>query len=232
MASPFELPDDYLRALGRVSSSFSRLEVLVSFSIWNLLGTDQRLAQICTAQVTFKGLLDLLGSLAKERMTETEFLEIRKAIAASDKAAIERNELAHAVWGVGIGTQAGTVSQSRSRASRKGFSYERRPVTAGDLEGVADRIDATCELAGRAFGATLKYAVPTHSLKLCDVALKLAKDESDEAEAIAQLLSITPAIADDQWFKLAQSHCLTRYDYDEAIRKRAAKLLSTALDEN
>ena len=91
MESHSELPDEYLRALGRVASSFSRLEGLISFSIWNLLGTDQRLAQISTAQVNFRGILDLLASLAKERMTEAEFSDVKKAITESDMAARERN---------------------------------------------------------------------------------------------------------------------------------------------
>jgi len=166
-------------------------------------------------------------------MTEAEFLEVRKVIAESDKAAIARNEIAHASWGVGIGLQTGVVSRFRSRVRRKGFSFEHRPVTAGDLEGIADRIDATHELAGRAVGATLKYAAPAHSLKLCDEAVRLAEGETDEAEAIAQLLGITGAIVESEsWFKLAHSHCLTRDNYDEATRNRAVELLSTALDEN
>ena len=142
-------------------------------------------------------------------------------------AARERNEIAHASWGMGIGTQTGVVSRSRLRTSRKGFSYEHSPITAEDLEGVADRIDATYRLVGRTFRATLKYAAPAHSLKLCDQALRLAVSELGQAEAIGELLTITGATVESEaYFKLAQSHCLTRDPYDEAARKRAAESLS------
>jgi hypothetical protein len=54
-----------------------------------------------------------------------------------------------------------------------------------------------------------------------------------QAEAIGELLIITGATVESEaYFKLAQSHCLTRDPYDEATRKRAAELLSRALEEN
>jgi hypothetical protein len=218
MSPHIQLGDDYLRAIGRITVNVSQLEAYVSFSIWNLLGTDQRLARACIARTSFQNQLHLLASLARERMTQQEVKQVDEFIKKASDAELKRNDITHSTWGMGIGTETGTVSRSRETISRRGFSYRLQRLTARDLDKVADLIEEASESGSKMLGMTLKCAVPLHSLTLSDLALGLARSGADESTTISQLRSVTGAVTESKTeFKLAEAHCLARED-EEVIK--------------
>jgi hypothetical protein len=219
MCPRIQLGDDYLRAIGRITVNFSLLETYVSFSIWNLLGTDQRLARACLARTSFQNQLHLLASLARERMTQQEVNQMDGFIKKASDAELQRNEITHSSWGTGIGAETGTVSRSKETIGRRGFSYRYQRVSARDLEKVADLIKEASESGSKMLGMTLGYAVPLHSLTLADLALRLARSDADEPTSISELRSVTGAVTESETeFQLAEAHCLAR-EGEEAVKQ-------------
>jgi hypothetical protein len=229
MSPHIKLGDDYLRAIGRITVNFSQLELYVSFSIWNLLGTDQRLARACIARTSFQNQLHLLASLARERMTQQEVNQMDGFIKKASDAELQRNEITHSSWGMGIGAETGTVSRSKETIGRRGFSFRYQRVAARDLERVADLIEEASDSGSKMLGMALDYAAPPYSLTLADLALRLARSGADEPATISQLRSVTGAVTESETeFKLAEAHCLAR-EGEEVIKQRATELLTRAL---
>jgi hypothetical protein len=227
MSPHIQLGDDYLRAIGRITVNFSQLETYVSFTIWNLLGTDQRLARVCIARTSFQNQLHLLASLARERMTQQEVKQVDEFIKKASDAELQRNDITHSSWGTDIG--AGAVSRSKETIGRRGFSYRFQRVGARDLEKVADLIEEASDSGSKMLGMSLGYAVPVHSLTLADLALRLARSDADEPTSISELRSVTDAVTEGETeFQLAEAHCLARQG-EEAVKQRATELLARAL---
>jgi hypothetical protein len=226
------LGDDYLRALGRITVNFSQLEGYIAFSIWNLLGTDQRLGQICTARTPTAVQLKLLAALARVRMTPPEIEQVDAFVRKAGQAEQDRNTMMHSTWGVGVGVETGSIYRSKESVGRQGYSLSSQRITAQDLEEVAGLIEEAARSGSSVLGATLRYSAPTHSVKLADLALVLAKNVTDETTALSRLGSVTGAVVESEAeFRLAQAHCLARED-EELPKRRAVELLARALHQN
>jgi len=63
---------EHYKAIGRVSVSFSEVEVWVSGFIWQLISQEWSVGQIITAEMSFKDKLNLLYSLFIYRVSDNE----------------------------------------------------------------------------------------------------------------------------------------------------------------
>ena len=60
------VPDAHLKAIGRVTVSFALLEQSIAFFVWHLIGTQQRVGQAITSELSFRQLIALASSLHRQ----------------------------------------------------------------------------------------------------------------------------------------------------------------------
>lgn len=142
---------DHLRVIGSIAVNFALLESTVSFFVWELIGTEQKVGQIVTAEISFRTLLDIFGSIYRHKVTDTNGLaEIDTLLARCGQAEEKRNAVMHSVWAVGHSPS--TVMRFKTTAKRKrGFDFKSQEMSVNDLDAIAEEL---AEAAGdiRGFG--------------------------------------------------------------------------------
>lgn len=140
MVSAASLWEDHLKAIGLITINFGTLESTIAQGVWSLLGLDQRIGQIITAELSFKGLVALFSSLYREKNNDAKALEelndvIKKVIQAEEK----RNVISHSQWGAG--DSADTITRIKTTAKiSKGLRHQFENVTVSELMKIADEI--------------------------------------------------------------------------------------------
>jgi hypothetical protein len=98
--------------------SFALLESTIQAAIHFLLQEGQRIGQIVTAELSFKGLRALAISLCKERYGDgtilTDLAALMKRAADAEET---RNQFTHSLWGAGA--VAGTITRIKLTAKEK-----------------------------------------------------------------------------------------------------------------
>jgi hypothetical protein len=132
--------DAHLIALGRITADFSQLEDELCRLIWHLLDRDERLGQIVTAELPFKGLINLAGALARYRTSNAATLEeVEAALKSAIKVEQERNTIVHSTW-FSHGAEA-EVSRTKLTAKREhGRRVQFEMVTSDAIEQAATHI--------------------------------------------------------------------------------------------
>jgi len=133
---------DHLRAIGRITANFALLELMVSFCVWQLIGSDQRLGQIITAELSFRKLLDLLSSLFRHRVSDPQLIEeLNGLIAEAAQAEEKRNLITHSYWAASDTRE--TITRAKMTARRYGgLKHQFEPMSVQDLDDIADFIAA------------------------------------------------------------------------------------------
>jgi len=126
--------------LGRVVVSFNYLEMILSMSIWTLLGCDQFTGQCVTAQLPFKGLINAFCSLWYRRTSDPGIVASVQSLRVRLEAAEQRrNELLHSLWAVG--TAQGTSTRFKySAKAKRGWAVQSADLSAADVDAVADEM--------------------------------------------------------------------------------------------
>lgn len=136
-----------LKPIGLVTVNFAMLEGSLSFFIWELIGREQQVGQIVTAQLSFRQLIDLFCSLYRFRVSDpkllAEFERIRKSLHEAEEG---RNKVTHSQWGAGDEPGSSTRIKTVARA-KKGLQFIFENITEPDLDTLAD------------FLATLTYEI-------------------------------------------------------------------------
>jgi hypothetical protein len=130
----------HLIALGRITANFSQLEDELCRLIWYLLGPDEQLGQVVTAELSFRGLVNLAGALARHRTSDpTTLQEVEAALKSAIQAEQERNAMVHSTW-FAHSTQD-EVSRTKLTAKREhGRNVQFEMVAPGTIENVATHI--------------------------------------------------------------------------------------------
>jgi hypothetical protein len=103
------LPDDYLKEIGRVAVEWSRLEAAVEVAIWTLLFSreterpawfDEEIGRAVTTNIAVLLRIDMLVTIARVRIAAApQYFEPLTAIAARVRTAYpKRNRIIHAIW--------------------------------------------------------------------------------------------------------------------------------------
>ncbi len=134
--------DDQLRALGRLTTEFSFLELTVKQVILGLLHKDERdSGMILTAHLSFARLCDAAAAIAHERMKNVPGAvdQLGSILKRVRTLATERNRLIHSIWVLSDDPSAG-LSQIRITAKRKLDIQLEPQVPPEDLNRTADEI--------------------------------------------------------------------------------------------
>src|SRR5216684_7706454 len=94
------ITDKHYNAIGRVSVSFSDVEIWISGFIWRLISQDFHIGQMITAEMSFsRQLIPLLCSLFRYRVSDNiKFDKFNKLINRLSKIAEDRDHLIHSNW--------------------------------------------------------------------------------------------------------------------------------------
>ena len=130
-----------VEAIGKVCVEFQRLETLLKVAIGDLLGSDHRLGMIVTAQLSFKGILDLLGALFEHRFNDpAQQKKLEKFLGQCRAAEDRRNQVIHSHWEPDTFTGKGAVR--RKSTARRKLKTEQQVLSQADLQKQADDLAA------------------------------------------------------------------------------------------
>lgn len=99
----------------------------------------QRIGQIITAELPFKGLKALLVSLYIERHgKDDDFSKLKDLMLRAGRAEEKRNQITHSIWGAGDGE---SISRIKTTAKEKhGIKFNFESMKVEDLDSIASEI--------------------------------------------------------------------------------------------
>jgi hypothetical protein len=153
---PFELTDEQLAELGRLSANSATLERATKNLIAYFLDNDPWIGEIVTASLTLPKALDVLDALVRYRSEDKAILDqVKDALDKAARAHERRNSLIHARWSSQTIVKDGhtLVAAMRTRTTVKrnrGVSPpEFQPMSVADLrEAAAEVEEAAYAVAG------------------------------------------------------------------------------------
>jgi hypothetical protein len=137
------IDNSLLEPIGRVTVNFAMLEQTVAFGVWLLIvgndSTEQRTAQILTAELSFKRLVDLYSCLYRHRFPESRRQAEVDGLCTKLRVMEERrNVLTHSFWGAG--GAAGQSTRLKITAKAKGFRMQSETLRREDIQLLAEDI--------------------------------------------------------------------------------------------
>ena len=132
------IADELLAPLGRMTANFAMLEFQVSASIWLLIGGEQRMGQIVTADLSFKQLVNILHALVLYRTgDEPEFVSIAGELRTRlFEAEQQRNILTHSSWAAGY--ERGQSTRIKQTIRKGEWKLSAEQYSADDISRVAE----------------------------------------------------------------------------------------------
>jgi len=130
-------------AIGKCTVALAELEHWLSAFAWALIGPDQHVGQIVTAEMSFARKIDLVSSLFKHRCpVATEREELRVLLARLSTLEQERNTVQHSLW-IRQSEDPDLATRLKITAKRKhGLSHAKEEVTEATLENLARELQA------------------------------------------------------------------------------------------
>jgi hypothetical protein len=96
------MDQQFLAGIGGICVDFSRLEMMLHFGVWALLGgtgiETQRTGQIVTAELSFQRSIQLFASLWRHRFEGRDDVRLRELCARLSELEQRRNRVVHSVW--------------------------------------------------------------------------------------------------------------------------------------
>ena len=129
--------DDFLRSLGRVTAYFSVLEDSIAFFLWSVLGRDQRLGQILTAELSFRALAALTTNVFRHRTDDPSLIGELDAIINRALAIEERRNVAIHSRYAGGRTLTTQLRMKTTAKKSKGIGQVFDDISITDLEALA-----------------------------------------------------------------------------------------------
>lgn len=126
--------------------------------IWLLLGPDQKIGQMVTAQLSFNRLCDLLMSIANYRFgsDSDDFKSLSEIVKRARASEGKRNQQIHSFWAVnheqigdGQGTSSSLLKRMKWTAKEKGLEIQEQNLSVDELTAIANEVRAVAsELVG------------------------------------------------------------------------------------
>ena len=145
MPDIFDIPDEYVSAIGKVVVRWNHLEFILNLFLIHTLGkniNDNR-SHVVFAHMAFPQKLDVLGALAEELMKsgdEPVWEQYKLAVLPLLKEAQSgRNKVIHSIWGM----KDGWVTRA-SISARGSFKFLHTAVTLGEIEATIKSIEDAC----------------------------------------------------------------------------------------
>ena len=134
----------HLRALGRITLEYARLEQFMSHYLWALIARDASVGQAITAPMTYRQRSNLLRSLFHLVPThghEADIKGLEAILNRADEAVNQRNTIVHAlIWHSGSDgkLEYTTLSKSAQWNSGTGTVDELHRISEGIYRGVVE----------------------------------------------------------------------------------------------
>jgi hypothetical protein len=139
-----DLPDEHLRAIGRVVVAFATLEWLVYVAAWEMIGVEQGMGQILTVERSFRQMLDLLSAVHLYQLPGSATHErLKGIITRAEEAEAIRNSVVHSAWT--INQQRTRVKRLKITAKRGGHRWTSVVITPDELDSWADKTQLVSE---------------------------------------------------------------------------------------
>lgn len=121
--------------LEKSASGLTELESRLSSFIWSLIGPDQYVGQMITAEMSFSRKLDLLSSLFQYRCMDTQQHNlIKKLVTRLSNVEQERNTVQHSLW-IRQSNNPSEALRLKITAKRKhGLKHAKEVITSQPLE--------------------------------------------------------------------------------------------------
>jgi hypothetical protein len=131
--------DRHLRQIGDITVSFALVENVMQGLAWSLIGRDQQVGQIVTAELSFQRLRALTLSLYRvKRGDDPGFDTLKELMGRAATVEQDRNRIVHSVWGAGKGE---TITRIKATAKEKqGLRFGFEEVTEDDLRQLGDAL--------------------------------------------------------------------------------------------
>ena len=141
-------PEDFPASIGRVALAFNDLEDETSIAISKLLGIDEEISQIITAEMSFRNKVHLMGSLLRRALPFTMFNTgydnpeemVSELISQCFRAEELRNQIMHSSY-VRLNNKNGEVKRNKitSKATR-GLNISSEVLDPGLILDISDFI--------------------------------------------------------------------------------------------
>ena len=133
------ISDEHSLAIGRISVAFAELESWVSSFVWALIGPEQHVGQMVTAEMSFSRKLDLLSSLFKFRSkNQQELDDLKSLIIRISELEQKRNTVLHSLW-LRQSDNPLEVTRFKITAKRKnGLSHSKDLIEPKQLEVIVE----------------------------------------------------------------------------------------------
>jgi hypothetical protein len=152
--------DDHLKAIGQITVNFALLESTLAFLVWDLIGSDQRLGQIITAELSFRSIQALASSIFRHKCEHDEQIgELEHLLKRISDAEAKRNQIIHSIWAAGDTAEKITRIKYTAKI-KKGFDVKFEQYTAVHLMEIADEI------------SELAFDLQTFTIRLHDPAFR------------------------------------------------------------
>src|SRR2546426_3543465 len=139
------VPDDCLRAIGRITVNFVLLEQSIAFLVWQLIGAQQRVGQAITSELSFRQLVALASSLHRQfDVVGDASDQLEEILNRAVKAEENRNRIIHSFWGPGHTSDSITRIKTTAKKAA-GLKHQFEQMRAADLDGVADSMAAVAD---------------------------------------------------------------------------------------
>lgn len=131
------VPETHVKAIGNIAVSFALLETQLADTLRLLIGTTQPIGQMVAVQLAFKRMVDLFGSLIRERFrSPDELAEYSPLIGQLHQAEEERNIIMHSFWVAGDSQE--TITRVKTTAtSSQGLRHQFETMRVEDLDNIA-----------------------------------------------------------------------------------------------
>jgi hypothetical protein len=131
------VPAKLLVHIGVITVSFALVEMQIQSLIGSLIREHQRVGQIITAELSFKGLRALAVSLYMERHGEdADFKPLRELMNRAAKVEETRNQIAHSIWA--SGDSADSITRIKTTAKEhRGIHFSFQNMGERELEEIA-----------------------------------------------------------------------------------------------
>ncbi len=135
------VPEPILARIGDVTVSFALLENTINMLASFQLREGHRVANIITAELSFRGVRALVANLYRERHgdDDPDFPTLLALLRRAADLEQQRNIIIHSLWAAG--GDAVSVTRIKTTAKEKaGLRFDFEAVTANDLKALADSI--------------------------------------------------------------------------------------------
>jgi len=144
----YDIPDNYIKAIGLVTVSWARLDYCIDFLIWELLGLqdDEIKGLSVTNHLSFPMKYNIVSSLLEIWLSETSKIDVYNSIIETldnaDILRVKRNDFSHGAWQFKNNHLTSIKFSARGTLKADGISYKLEDIETliNDIQNCYDKL--------------------------------------------------------------------------------------------